>query len=164
MSSVKPIPDGFTTVTPHLVARDVVKAIAFYEKAFGAERGGIMFMPDGKTVMHAQIRIGNSNLMMAEESAQYGSLSPLTLGNSPVVLHLYVKDVDATFKQAVAAGATVKMPPIDMFWGDRYAQVVDPFGHKWSIATHTKDLTPEQMGKAAEEAMAQMAAGGKPKS
>ncbi len=159
MSSVKPIPDGFQTITPHITVRDVVKAIEFYKTAFGAETVGIMYMPDKKTVMHAQIKIGNSPLMMAEEAPQWGSASPLMLGNSPVILHLYVKDVDASFKQAVQAGATPKMPPMDMFWGDRYSQVVDPFGHRWSIATHIKDMTPAEMAKGAEEAFAQMAKG-----
>jgi uncharacterized glyoxalase superfamily protein PhnB len=162
MSSVKPIPDGFHAITPHIVVRDVEKAIAFYETAFGAEKICVMHMPDGKTVMHAEIRIGNSPVMMAEESPDGGSVSPLSLGGkNSVTLHIYVKDADATFNRAVAAGATPKMPPTDMFWGDRYGQVIDPFGHRWSIATHVKDLTPEQMGCAAQEAFAQMAAAGK---
>jgi uncharacterized glyoxalase superfamily protein PhnB len=160
MSSVKAIPDGFQTVTPHIVVRDVAKAIAFYQAAFGAEQCHVMYMPDGKTVMHAEIRIGNSPVMMAEECPQWGSASPLALGNSPVTLHLYVKDVDTMFKQAVAAGAKPTMPPMDMFWGDRYSKVTDPYGHHWGIATHTKDLTPEEMAKGAQEAFAQMAAKG----
>jgi uncharacterized glyoxalase superfamily protein PhnB len=157
--SAKAIPEGFNSVTPHIVVRDVAKALAFYKAAFGAESGAIHYMPDGKTVMHAEMRLGNSTVMMAEENPQWGSKSPLSLGGTPVTLHYYVKDVDACFSQATKVGATAAMPPADMFWGDRYAQVVDPFGHRWSIATHMKDLTPEEMAKAAQEAMAKM--GGK---
>jgi PhnB protein len=152
---------SFHAVTPHIVVRDVVKAIAFYEAAFGAENVHVMFMPDGKTVMHAQIQIGSSPVMLAEECPEWGSMSPLSLGKTPVTLHLYVKDADATFAKAVKAGATPTMPPADMFWGDRYGKVTDPFGHAWSIATHTKDLTPQEMERGAREAFAQMAAGPK---
>jgi PhnB protein len=157
MSDVKSVPGGYHTVTPHMVVRDVKKAMAFYQSAFGAEPGEIHYTPDGKTVIHAQIQIGDSRVMLAEESPHWGNLSPLTLGNTPISLHIYAKDCDATFNQAVAAGATVKMPPADMFWGDRYAQVTDPFGHRWSIATHLKDMTPEEMAKGAQEAFAKMA-------
>jgi uncharacterized glyoxalase superfamily protein PhnB len=158
--SVKPIPDGFTAVTPHIIVRDVPKAIAFYQAAFGAETKRLHHGPDGKSIMHAEIRIGSAPVMMAEENPQWGSKSPLLLGGTPVTLHLYVKDVDGTFNQATKAGATAAMPPMDMFWGDRYAQVVDPFGHRWSIAAHIKDLTDAEMAKAAQEAFAKM--GSKP--
>ena len=159
MSTVKPIPDGFHTLSPHIVVRDVAKAIAFYQAAFGAEKVHVHYMPDGKTVMHAQIRIGDSPVLIAEECEQWGSKSPLLLGATPVKLHLYVKDADAVFDRAVNAGATVTMPMADMFWGDRYGMVVDPFGHQWSIATHTKDMTPDEMARAAQDAMVRMAAG-----
>jgi PhnB protein len=158
MTSAKFIPDGYRTISPHLIVRDVRKAIAFCKAAFGAEQTALHLMPDG-TAMHASIQIGDSAVLFAEESPAWKNLSPLTLGNSPVSLHMYVKDVDATFKQAVAAGATATMPPADMFWGDRYAKVVDPFGHHWSIATHQKDLTEAEIGKAAQEFFAKMAVG-----
>ena len=109
-------------------------------------------------VIHAKIRIGDSRILMAA-GTPVGTLSPLTLGNSPIGLHLYVKDVDATFQQAVAAGAKPAMPPADMFWGDRYSKVIDPLGHHWSIATRIKDMTAEEMHKAGQEFFANMAAG-----
>ncbi len=105
------IPAGFHTITPHMIVRDVAKALAFYKNVFGAETESLHFMPDGKTVMHAKMRIGDSSVLMAEENPQWGTHSPLSLGNTPVSLHLYVKDVDATFNQAVAAGAKPAMPP-----------------------------------------------------
>lgn len=158
MSTAKPVPDGFHTLCPHIIVRDVTKAIAFYKAAFGAEQVNVHYMPDGNTVMHAQIRIGDSPILMAEENEQWGTKSPLLFGASPVSLHLYVKDADALFNRAVKAGATVAMPIADMFWGDRYGKVVDPFGHHWSIATHIEDLTEEQMVQGAKEMFARMAA------
>ena len=141
---VKAIPEGMHTITPHLVCAGASDAIAFYKAAFGAVEGGRMAGPDGK-LMHAQVRIGDSTLMLVDEMPEWGALGPKALKGSPVTIHLYVKDVDAVVAQAVKAGATLKMPVADMFWGDRYGQVEDPFGHKWSVATHTRDLTPEQI-------------------
>jgi uncharacterized glyoxalase superfamily protein PhnB len=156
MSTTKPIPDGFHTMTPHLVCRDAAKAIAFYEKAFGAKELGRSLMPDGKSIMHAMLQFGDSRLMLADEFPQWKSLGPLAIGGTAVTLHLYVEDTDQVYKRAIDAGATSKMAPTDMFWGDRYAQVVDPSGHMWAIATHIKDVSPAEMEKAAREAMAKM--------
>ncbi|MES2019552.1 MAG: VOC family protein [Pseudomonadota bacterium] len=143
-AKVRPIPEDMHTLTPHLVCADALKAIEYYKRAFGAVEGGIMLTPDGK-LMHAQIRIGDSALMLMEENKDWGAIGPKTLGGSPVTIHLYVKDVDAVFAKAVAEGGTSKMAPADMFWGDRYGVLTDPFGHSWSVATHVKDATPEEM-------------------
>jgi PhnB protein len=148
---VKPIPDGFHTVTPHLVVKGASEAIDFYRRAFGAEEVFRFETPAGG-VAHAEIRVGDSRVMLAEECPEMGGRGPLAIGGTPVTLALYVKDVDRAFAQAVAAGATVRMPVADMFWGDRYGQVIDPFGNVWSLATHVKDVTPAEMAKA----MAQM--------
>jgi uncharacterized glyoxalase superfamily protein PhnB len=155
--NVKPIPEEYHSVTPHLIIRDCLGAIDFYKRAFGAEERGTMLGPNGK-VMHAEIKIGNSVLMLAEEWLEWGAKSPETLGGTPVTLHVYVDDVDAVFDKAVEEGATVKMPVADQFWGDRYGQVADPYGHLWSLATHVKDPTPEEMEAAGKAAMAEMAA------
>jgi uncharacterized glyoxalase superfamily protein PhnB len=153
---VSPIPAGQHTVTPHLVIREATKAIDFYKKAFGVKDKDVMLMksPDGKKIMHAELKIGDSWVYVADEFPEMGSKSPQALGGSPVTIHLYVDDVDKTFKQAVAAGATVKMPVTDMFWGDRFGKLSDPFGNDWSVATHIKDVTPEECEKAGAEAMA----------
>jgi uncharacterized glyoxalase superfamily protein PhnB len=127
-----------------MIVRDAARAIEFYKKAFGATEKGVMNGPDGK-VMHAELRIGDSIFMLADEFPQYGSLSPQTTGGSGMGLHIYVEDVDTAFDQAVKAGATVEMPVSDMFWGDRYGKLADPFGHKWSIATHKRDMSMEDM-------------------
>jgi PhnB protein len=153
-STVKPIPDGMHSVTPHLVIDGAAAAIDFYVKAFGAEDVARLPGPQGK-LMHALIRIGGSAIMLVDEFPDWGSFGPKALKGTPVTIHLYVPDTDAFYARAVAAGAKATMPPQDMFWGDRYGQVEDPFGHKWSIATHIRDVTPEEMQKA----MAQMAAG-----
>lgn len=155
MSKAKPIPDGYHTITPHLICRDAARTMKFYEQAFGAETIHCMTMPGGG-IMHAAMRIGDSQFMIAEENPAWDSKSPLALGATPVPIHLYVSNVDASFQRAVQAGATAKMPPTDMFWGDRYAQVVDPSGHIWSIATHVKDMTPAEIEQAA---MAMFASG-----
>jgi len=156
MANVKPIPDGHHTVTPSLVVRGGQKAIEFYKKAFGAVERGVMSGPDG-SVMHGELMIGNSLIFLGDENPQWGALSPQSLNGSPVTLNLYVEDCDAVFNRAVAAGATVGMPLADQFWGDRYGTVVDPFGHKWGIATHKEDVSDEEMGRRAQEAMAAMA-------
>lgn len=150
-TNVKPVEDGMHTVTPHIVCAGAADAIAFYKKAFGAEEVMRMPGPDGK-LWHAMIRIGDSMVMMADEFEQWESFGPLKLKGTPVTLHLSVPNVDEVFQRAVDAGATVKMPVADMFWGDRYGIVEDPFGHRWSIATHIRDVSPEQM--AAEMAKA----------
>jgi PhnB protein len=151
--SVKPIPDGYHTLTPFLTIRDAAKAIEFYKSAFGAQERGVMKAPDGK-VMHAELKIGDSIIMMSDEFPDFGAVSPQALGGSASGLHIYVENVDATFDRAVKAGATVEMPVMDQFWGDRYGRLKDPFGHKWSIATHTKDLSADEMNRGMKEAMA----------
>jgi len=148
--SVKPIPEDMHTLTPHVICRDASAAMDFHAKAFGAVVMTKMPGPDGK-LMHGMSSIGDSKIMYGEEMPAWNSLSPQSLKNSPVVLHLYVPDVDAAIAKAEAAGATVTMPAADMFWGDRYGQVVDPYGHRWSIATHTRDVSPEEMKKAMNE-------------
>lgn len=139
-----PIPPGYHTITPHIVVKDPAAAIEFYKKAFGAEEMFRMPGPDGKSVMHAEIRIGDSAIMLGGEWENVCK-GPISLGGTPVTLHLYVKDADAFFKKAVAAGATSIMEPMDAFWGDRYGKVRDPFGHEWSIATHMQDLSPDEI-------------------
>jgi uncharacterized glyoxalase superfamily protein PhnB len=141
---VKPIPEGMHTLTPHLVCAGAAKAIDFYKKAFNAVEQGRLAGPDGR-LMHAMLRIGDSALMLVDEMPEHGALGPKALKGSPVTIHLYVENADAAIAQAAAAGAKVTMPPADMFWGDRYGQVEDPFGHHWSIATHQRDLTEEQI-------------------
>ena len=147
MSTIKPIPDGFHSITPHLVCAGASEAIDFYRRAFNAVE--VMRLPGapGK-LMHAQIRIGDSNLMLVDEMPEWGSLGPSALKGTPVTLHLYVNDADAAFAQAITAGANVKMPLADMFWGDRYGILVDPFGHHWSIATHIRDVGVDEMQQA----------------
>lgn len=151
----KPIPDGFHTLTPHIVVEDAAKAIEFYKKAFGAKENERHLMPDGKTVMHARITIGDSALMLANECPPM-SFSPKSRGGASTTLHLYVENADAAFDRAVKAGCSVKMPLMDMFWGDRYGQVEDPFGHRWSIGTHTQDLTEAQIADGARDAFERM--------
>jgi uncharacterized glyoxalase superfamily protein PhnB len=152
--AVKAIPEGFRTVTPHLVIKDAGKAIDFYKKAFGAEEIVRMPGPDGQSVMHAEIKIGDSVIMICEECPEYGAKSPLALNGTPVTIHLYVENADTAFNKAVKAGAKAEMPVSDTFWGDRYGKLSDPFGHHWSVATHVKDVTPEQCAKAAAEMFA----------
>lgn len=151
MPAVKPIPDGFHTLTPHIVVQGAAKAIDFYKAAFGAEEISRHPTPDG-SIMHALLRIGDSMLMLNDEFPQMGAKGPTSIGGTPVTLHFYVQDADKAFARAVQAGAKVTMPIADMFWGDRYGIVSDPFGHSWSIATHKQDLTPEQLEKAGEAA------------
>ena len=156
-AKVSPVPKGYQTVTPGLAVRNAGEAIEFYKKAFGAKEKARMNGPDGRTIMHAEMQIGNSKIMLGEEMPQMGHPSPQALNGTPVNLYVYVKDADKTFAQAVKAGATVTMPVNDAFWGDRFGQVKDPFGHSWSIATHKRNLSPKAMKKAAEEWYAQMA-------
>jgi len=156
MSSSKQ-PAGYHTVTPALVVRDANAAIDFYRRAFGASEVSRMAGPEGK-IMHAEIRIGDSLIMLGEENEQWGTKSPLLTNGNPGSLHIYVDDADAAFDRALKAGATVKYPLEDAFWGDRYGKVGDPFGHEWGIATRVKDLTDAEMKKAADEWMAKAAA------
>lgn len=151
MSTVQAIPAGMTAITPHLVCRDAAKAIEFYQQAFGAVEYGRLPTPDGK-LMHALINIGGACLMLVDEFVDQGVFSPLGLNGSPVTIHLYVTDADATFAKAVAAGAKVTMPLADMFWGDRYGRLLDPFGHQWSVATHIRDVSPAEMAEASKHA------------
>jgi len=144
---VKPIPEDMHSVTPHLVCAGAAEAIEFYKQAFGAVEGGRLPGPDGK-LMHAMIRIGDSAVMLVDEMPQWGALGPKSLKGSPVTIHLYVEDVDAVVKRAVGLGAKLTLPVDDMFWGDRYGKLEDPFGHHWSIATHKRDVTPEEMQQA----------------
>ena len=147
MAQVKPIPEGMHTVTPHLVCAGAADAIEFYKKAFDATEAGRLAGPQGK-LMHAMIRIAGSAVMLVDEFPQWNSLGPKALKGSPVTIHLYVEDVDACVERAVAAGAKITMPLEDMFWGDRYCRLEDPFGHRWSVATHLRDVSPEEMRRA----------------
>ncbi|HEX8436016.1 VOC family protein [Archangium sp.] len=147
-----PIPKGYHVVTPSLVVRGADKAIEFYKKAFSAKELNRMPGPDGK-LLHAEIKIGDSIVMLSDEFPQMGSSSPETVGGISASLMIYTKDADALFNQALAAGAKVSMPLSDMFWGDRYGRVKDPFGHDWQIATHKEDLTPKEMARRAAAAM-----------
>ena len=149
---IKAIPEGLHTVTPHLVIKGASEAIEFYKKAFGAVELTRMLAPNRNSIMHAQLQIGDSRLFLVDESPEMGSRGPVIGGGSPVTLHLYLEDVDSTFNAALAAGAKAIMPPTDMFWGDRYGRLVDPFGHEWSLATHKEDLTPEEMRERAKTA------------
>jgi PhnB protein len=150
MQKVKPIPDGMHAVTPHIVCAGAASAIEFYKKAFGAVESGRLPGPDGKLV-HAAIRIGDSAVMMMDEMPEWGVLGPKALKGSPVTIHLYVDDADAFVERAVKAGAKVTMPVEDQFWGDRYGKIEDPFGHHWSVGTHVRDVSPDEMKKAMRE-------------
>jgi uncharacterized glyoxalase superfamily protein PhnB len=157
MAKAKPIPEGHHTLTPHIVVRGAAQAIEFYKKAFGAVEIRRAPMPDGKTLMHADLKIGDSHLLLADEMPGMGGChAPREPGAVSCTLHLFVEDVDSVFERAVAAGAKVTMPLADQFWGDRYGQLTDPFGHRWSVATHKEDLTPAEMKKRQEALFAQM--------
>ncbi len=147
----KPIPEGYRTLTPHLTVRNAAQAIDFYVKAFGAKEKGRHVGPDGKAIMHAALQIGDSMIMLNDESPDWQCFSPLTKPGAGFVVHLYVDDVDVVFNRAVQAGATATMPIADMFWGDRYGQIKDPFGHLWSIATRKEDVSPEECAKRMNE-------------
>jgi PhnB protein len=157
MSKVKPIPEGFHTLAPHITVADAAKAIEFYKKALGAKEIGRHAGPGGK-IMHAQLQIGDSRLMLNDAFPEMGACGPTPTagGGAPFTIHLCVEDVDNVFNQAIAAGAKATMPVMDQFWGDRYGKFVDPFGHHWSVATHIKDMTPAEIEAAGQAAMAAM--------
>jgi uncharacterized glyoxalase superfamily protein PhnB len=144
MATVNPIPEGFHTVTPHLVVQGAADAVEFYQQAFGAKEIARMPGPRGK-LMHVELRIGDSRVMLADELPEHGRKGPKAIGGSPVSIHLYVEDADATFERAIAAGATVVVPLEDTFWGDRQGRIEDPFGHHWSIASRTEQLSHEDI-------------------
>jgi len=152
--SVKPIPDGYHTATSYLIVKDGAAAIDFYKKAFGAEELFRLEMPDGK-IGHAEIKIGDSPIMIADEFLEMGAVSPQTMGGSAGSIILYVEDVEARLDQAVAAGATIKRPLADQFYGDRSATIEDPFGHGWTIATHVEDVPFDEINRRFEEMMNQ---------
>lgn len=152
-----PIPPGREGLIPHLVCSPCADAIEFYKRAFGAEEVSRAPAPDGQRLMHAEVRLGGRPVFLVDDFPEYcagKSETPKALGGTPVTIHRYVEDVDAAIKQAEQAGGTVKMPAADMFWGDRYGVVVDPFGHQWSLATHISDPTPEEMAQAMQAAFA----------
>lgn len=158
MSKVQAIPTGMEHLIPHLVCSPCTEAIEFYKKAFGAEEVSRAPAPDGRRIMHAQIRIGKDFVFLVDDFPEFcggKSGTATALKGTPVTVHRYVENCDAAVERAQKAGATVQMPPADMFWGDRYAVLVDPFGHKWSIATHVKDMTPAEMQQAMKAAFAQ---------
>jgi PhnB protein len=148
--SPKTIPEGYHSINTYLVVRNADRAIEFYKKAFGAEERFRMYGPDGKAIMHAELKIGDSIFMLSEESKEMKAHSPESIGGSPVSMYVYVRDVDQIFNQAVSEGATVLKPVDDQFYGDRSGYLKDPFGHLWSIATHKKDLSPDELRKAGE--------------
>lgn len=143
-TNIKPIPDGYNTLSPYLVVRGAADALEFYKKAFGASETFCLNAPDGK-IVHAEFKIGDSMFMIADENPQCIDVSPETLGGTPVKLFLYVNDVDTTFADAIKEGATETMPPSNQFWGDRMGAVTDPFGHHWLIATHIEDVNPNEL-------------------
>lgn len=147
----KPIPAGYSTITASLIVKDAPNAIEFYKKAFGAQELYRFPGPDGKTIMHSELKIGDSRVMLSEEAPQMNCRSPQSLGGTGIYIYMYVDDADTTFNKAVAAGAKPTMPVADMFWGDRFGQIQDPFGHVWGIATHKKDMSTEEINKAGQE-------------
>jgi PhnB protein len=153
--AAKPIPDGYTTVSFYLGVDDAREAIEFYKRAFGATERGIMATPEGK-VAHAELQLGDTVLMLSDPFPQSTIKPPKELGGTSVALFVYVEDVDSFVEKAVEGGATVTSPPEDMFWGDRYGKLSDPWGHEWQIATHTEDLSLEEINERGKEAMASM--------
>jgi PhnB protein len=151
--AVKPIPDGYHTVTPYLAVEDAAAAIDYYKKVFGATERVRMDTPDGK-IGHAELEIGDSLVMLADAVPQFSTRAPTEVGATTASIFLYVEDVDAVVKGAVDAGATVLMEVADQFWGDRFGTVQDPFGHQWSVATHVEDVPPEEIEERAKAAMA----------
>jgi PhnB protein len=154
--ATKPIPEGYSSVTPYLSVDGAAKAIEYYTKAFGARERGRMEMPDGQ-IAHAELEIGDSLVMLSDALPQFTTRPPKELGGTTASVMLYVEDVDATVEQAVDAGGTLTIEPADQFWGDRFGAVTDPFGHVWTIATRIEDLTPEEVAERAKAAMAAMA-------
>ncbi len=150
------IPEGYHTVTPMFVFKDARQAIAFYQRAFGAVERLVMSNPGGQGVMHAELQIGSSIIMMSEENPGQSCRSAETVGGSPVSFYLYLENVDAAYQQALDAGASALMPVQEMFWGDRIGTVLDPFGYSWTLATHVRDLTQEEINKGAEAFIAMM--------
>ena len=144
--AVKPIPDGYQSVTPYLIVSGAAKALEFYKRAFGAKERMRLPMPEGR-IGHAEIEIGGSVIMLADEFPQMGAKSPQTIGGTPVGICLYVTDVDAVFKQAIAAGGKQEKPLQNQFYGDRSGTLIDPFGHKWTVATHIEDVPPEELSR-----------------
>ena len=153
----KPIPEGYHTITPVLTVRDGAQMIEFYKRAFGAQERMRFPGPDGKTIMHAEMRVGDSIFMLSDEQPGMGCRAPVSVGGTPVSQFMYVPDVDSAFKRAVDAGAKVVMPVSNMFWGDRFGQVDDPSGHRWGLATHVEDVSPEEMNRRQKEFFASMA-------
>jgi PhnB protein len=151
IGKTKPIPEGFHAITPYLVVRGVSEAIDYYKRAFGAVERYRMASPDGNTIMHAEITIGDSIIMLSDECPEMDSKSPAALQGTPVSIHLYVEDVDEVFERAVREGAKVTMPLENTFWGDRFGALTDPFGHHWSIASHMEDLPPEEIARRGAE-------------
>ncbi len=156
--NVKPIPKEYRTITPYLTVRDAAKAIDFYKEAFGAEERSRMTLPDGKCVAHAELKIGDSIFMLSDEMPGQ-SCEPSAAGESCVGFYLYVKDVDEVFERAIAAGAKVKEPVKDEFWGDRVGQIIDPAGHIWSLATHIEDVSDEELRQRGREMFEKMMQG-----
>jgi len=148
---VKPVQEGYHSITPYLVVQDAARALDFYQRVFGAKEIVRMNNPQGR-VGHAEIRIGDSILMLAEETPNSGVRCPQSLNGSTVSIFVYLEDVDSVFNKALSAGAQEVQRPADMFWGDRYGRLTDPFGHSWSLATHIEDVTPEEIGRRAQEA------------
>jgi PhnB protein len=153
--AAKPIPEGYHSVSPSLAVDGAAEAIEFYKRAFGATERGRMPAPDGR-IAHAELQVGDSVVMLADPFPQSQVKPPTELGGTSVGIFVYVEDVDSVFQQAVDAGATVGMPPEDMFWGDRFGSLTDPYGHNWSFATHIEDVPPEEMERRGREAMAAM--------
>jgi PhnB protein len=153
--AVQPIPDGYNTVSPYLAVDDAERAIEYYKKAFGAEETVRMNAPDGR-IGHAELKIGESHLMLSDPFPESSTKPPTELGGTSVSVFMYVEDVDAVVQKAVDQGATVTMEVEDQFWGDRFGSITDPFGHNWSIATHIEDLTPEEIEERGKAAMAAM--------
>ena len=154
MATVKPIPEGQHSITAGLIVKNARQAIEFYKTAFGARDVSIWTGPDGKSVMHAELKIGDTKIFLGEEATDMGTVSPQSLGGTGVSLNLFTEDCDATFKRAIGAGAKVKTPLADQFWGDRYGKLTDPFGHVWGIATHKEDVSREEMEKRMKQTFA----------
>ena len=153
-TKVNPIPEGSHTITPHLCVQGAAQAIDFYKKAFNAEEICRIPSPDGSTLIHSAVKIGDSILFIYDEVPQMGALGPKSIGGSPVRIHLYVEDVDSLYEQAVKAGAEIGMPLADQPWGDRYGTLTDPFGHSWGLATHVEDVSFEEINRRFEAACA----------